>query len=263
MHNSLILNLGLVCTSLFFCNPLLADVILIFEPSPGNGENVNQSYGDNVSGSTVDGFCYEDTDGKFTPNVQVEYGDSDFDFRHWDSSFGDLFNVLFRHQSGDLTAKITFQAEPGYGVLLHSFEMAGWPQSDYIIDAVAVLDVCNVPMFELTDVSIIGNTNSSPDHTTFEFEPPLQSSRIQILFDSSNLGSDVDNIGIDNIRFSQVVMPGTGDVNQDGSVDLLDVAPFVDLLTTGQYQIEADVNEDGALNLLDVSPFVDRITCGG
>ncbi|MEM9413642.1 MAG: dockerin type I domain-containing protein, partial [Planctomycetota bacterium] len=47
-----------------------------------------------------------------------------------------------------------------------------------------------------------------------------------------------------------------GDVNQDGSVNLLDVAPFVELLSAGTYQAEADCNQDGSVNLLDVDPFV-------
>jgi hypothetical protein len=47
-----------------------------------------------------------------------------------------------------------------------------------------------------------------------------------------------------------------GDVNMDGMVDLLDIAPFVDLLTNLQYQAEADINQDGNVDLLDVTPFV-------
>ena len=53
-----------------------------------------------------------------------------------------------------------------------------------------------------------------------------------------------------------------GDVNQDGAVDLLDVAPFVNLLTSGGFLCEADVNEDGVLDLLDVTPFVNILTGG-
>jgi len=33
-----------------------------------------------------------------------------------------------------------------------------------------------------------------------------------------------------------------GDVNQDGAVNLLDVGPFIGLLSTGMYQLEADIN---------------------
>ena len=47
-----------------------------------------------------------------------------------------------------------------------------------------------------------------------------------------------------------------GDVNCDGVVNLLDVAPFVEALTSGEFNEKADVNEDGVVNLLDVQPFV-------
>ena len=51
-----------------------------------------------------------------------------------------------------------------------------------------------------------------------------------------------------------------GDVNQDGVVNLLDVAPFVDLLNSGGYMLQADINCDGAVDLLDVAPFIDLLT---
>ena len=47
-----------------------------------------------------------------------------------------------------------------------------------------------------------------------------------------------------------------GDINLDGNINLLDVAPFVTLLSINQFQEEADVNIDGNVNLLDVAPFV-------
>ncbi len=51
-----------------------------------------------------------------------------------------------------------------------------------------------------------------------------------------------------------------GDTNQDGDVNLLDVAPFIELLSSGEYQAEADVNEDCVVNLLDVSGFIDILS---
>lgn len=53
-----------------------------------------------------------------------------------------------------------------------------------------------------------------------------------------------------------------GDVNMDGEVNLLDVGPFVTLLTTSTFQEEGDINGDGVVNLLDVGPFVDILTGG-
>ena len=51
-----------------------------------------------------------------------------------------------------------------------------------------------------------------------------------------------------------------GDINGDGEVDLLDIAPFVALVVSGEFQFEADVNGDGNVDLLDVQPFVDLLT---
>ena len=74
------------------------------------------------------------------------------------------------------------------------------------------------------------------------------------------------NGGIAIIAANFAGLPGDdcmiGDVNGDGAVDLLDVGPFVDLLTASGYSCEADVNQDGALDLLDVGPFVDLLTGG-
>lgn len=62
---------------------------------------------------------------------------------------------------------------------------------------------------------------------------------------------------LDDIRFVAL-----GDVNLDGIVNLLDVAPFVELVLTGTFQAEADINHDGKVNLLDVGPFVELLSDG-
>lgn len=51
-----------------------------------------------------------------------------------------------------------------------------------------------------------------------------------------------------------------GDVNLDGVVDLLDVAPFVQLISDGGFSVEADINGDGIVDLLDIGPFVDILS---
>ena len=53
-----------------------------------------------------------------------------------------------------------------------------------------------------------------------------------------------------------------GDVNLDGSVNLLDVAPFVQRILDGTCQDEADINRDMAVNLSDIAPFVALIQAG-
>ena len=51
-----------------------------------------------------------------------------------------------------------------------------------------------------------------------------------------------------------------GDVNCDGVLNLLDVSPFVELLSNGQYSAKADFNSDGVVNLLDVAGFVAELS---
>lgn len=58
----------------------------------------------------------------------------------------------------------------------------------------------------------------------------------------------------------------TGDVNDDGAVNNLDIAAFVGLLTgggaSGRSLFAGDVNGDGAVNNLDIAPFVALLTGG-
>jgi hypothetical protein len=69
---------------------------------------------------------------------------------------------------------------------------------------------------------------------------------------------DIYEIELTGAVFGSSVL--VGDVNQDGLVNLLDVNPFVDRITTGKFQAEADINGDGVVNLLDVEPFVALLT---
>jgi hypothetical protein len=59
------------------------------------------------------------------------------------------------------------------------------------------------------------------------------------------------------------IVPAPGDVNWDGEVNGLDVAPFVELLISGVYLASADLNYDGGVNGLDVQPFVSAVIAGG
>ena len=82
---------------------------------------------------------------------------------------------------------------------------------------------------------------------------------MQVRFVVSDFGSaDVVEAGIDAFSVQLVDCQDVllGDINRDGSVNLLDVDGFVELLIAGQFQLEADINGDGAVNLLDVSLFV-------
>ena len=47
-----------------------------------------------------------------------------------------------------------------------------------------------------------------------------------------------------------------GDVDLDGEVTFLDIRPFIDVLTRGDYQFEADVDRNGVIDFFDVAPLI-------
>jgi hypothetical protein len=109
---------------------------------------------------------------------------------------------------------------------------------------------------------------SSHDYLSNQMLPALAAG-------TGNLGGDgagnfIGDLGFVNLTtfagdqfFCYNYMPFLlGDVNCDGVVNLLDVAPFVALLTTGGYSAKADINGDGLLNLLDVAGFVSLLSGG-
>ncbi len=51
-----------------------------------------------------------------------------------------------------------------------------------------------------------------------------------------------------------------GDVNLDNEVTFADIATFIALLTSGDYQAEADVDQNGEVNFLDIGRFIAVLT---
>ncbi len=94
-----------------------------------------------------------------------------------------------------------------------------------------------------------------------QFVTPTDQMRVR--FTASDTGSpSIVEAGVDGVTIEVVdCMAGTllGDVNLDGAVNLLDVAPFVDLISNSEFQLEADINMDGNVDLLDVGPFIDLL----
>jgi hypothetical protein len=181
-----------------------------------SGFGVPQDYGDRVTDLTMDvaggQFTYGELGEGFTPNIVVDYFGGTAVPNNpavslWQDGYGDLENVLFGNQfSGTLNVLLT--ADPGFLALLYGFDLAGWPNADYIIAAVRVLDGGTV-LFSEHDVYVQGDFNG-PRHTALAFGTPLSGFQLLIEIDYSNLaGTQQDNVGIDNIRFGQSPPPGT------------------------------------------------------
>lgn len=69
--------------------------------------------------------------------------------------------------------------------------------------------------------------------------------------------------GNDSVRFDNVLITGTpitgalcGDVNLDGVVSFLDIAPFIGVLSANTFQAEADCDKNGVVDFLDINPFI-------
>ena len=51
-----------------------------------------------------------------------------------------------------------------------------------------------------------------------------------------------------------------GDVNLDGAVNFLDIAPFITLLTMSEFLTQADINGDLTVDFLDIAPLINILT---
>ena len=53
-----------------------------------------------------------------------------------------------------------------------------------------------------------------------------------------------------------------GDVNEDGSINILDIVISVELILNDEFNLLADINFDGALNVIDIVQLVNIILVG-
>jgi hypothetical protein len=166
---------------------------------------LSQDYGDRVSAALQGVMSYGVGAEGFTPNVLVEYrgNGSSADIVRWPTAYGDLVNVIYNDADNDTRLQILFTADPGYDVVLHGFDLAGWPLQDYTIPGVFVTSGPSL-LFAESGVLVHG-APPAPLHTSFEFAGGLNGGQsLSLLLDLTGLRANSRNIGIDNIRFSQV-----------------------------------------------------------
>jgi hypothetical protein len=181
---------------------------LIFEPASGSFGDFGflpQGYGNRITSVIQDGFKYS-LDGGATPNVVTKYGAPNgmVNLFTWAEDYGDLHHVVFAQEP--IPFELRLVADPGFLVTLNSFDMAGWPHLDFpSIASVSVRDGAGNSLFSQSDVFIHGAA-SGPQHTHFAFSG-VTASELRITFDSTTNGHgtvlDSDDVGIDNINFSQ------------------------------------------------------------
>ena len=186
------------------------------------------------------------------------------------NNFGDIVNVPDAGDPGTIVANIaagcalaqdiTTEMGTSYTITYDIGGLGGSAVPDYTADV--EISVNGVVL----DTQIIVQTAGSPGFfgmksmtATFVADSTTTTLMFENTFDET-----VDDFGpvIDNVCVEAGATVLKGDVNLDGVVDLLDVQPFVDRITSGPFQPEADVNCDGFVDLLDVAPFVAILTGG-
>ena len=174
---------------------------LIFEADNGalSGQ-IQEDYGDRITSTVQGGLTYEIGPEGTTSNVVVTYSTGESGpLTVFEGGYGDLLHVLAAKQEPSVM-ELTLTADPGFNVRLHGFELAGWPQRNYQINGVEILNEQDKVLFSAPLITVNG---TGPSHSDFLFGAPIQANALKIRVDPTNLGGNADNIGIDNITFSQ------------------------------------------------------------
>jgi hypothetical protein len=180
-----------------------------------SGRDVPPDYGDRVTGAVMDvpggQFTYGEAGEGYTPQVVTEYFSGAATpvgpaVSLWRDGYGDLGNVLIANNASNfLTVRLS--ADPGYQVGLLGFDLAGWPNADYVIDGIHVTGDSAL-LFSQTGVRVEGDAGGAR-HTAWSFDAGLFASDLLLTIDFSNLGaSQHDNLGLDNLRFAQTPPAG-------------------------------------------------------
>ena len=170
-------------------------------PAPADDATIPADYGNRAaSASQVGGggtYGYGNFGEGFTPNVTDSFGTAT---NFFSTGYGALVNVAY---ANDGHFSLTFTGDAGFNVSLYSFDLAGLDQS-YTISSVSVLSGATT-LFSQSNVLVNGSSNGT-GMTSFSFGP-LTAHTLTVQFDASNLGANVQNVGIDNIRIGQVAVP--------------------------------------------------------
>jgi hypothetical protein len=192
---------GFVAIAFMIVRPVQADTTLLFEFGTGQAfGNIPSDYGSRVTGNFQNGYHYGGAAN--TPNIVASIANA----AGWPTEYGDLTNVCYPFPSTAVMS-ITLTADPGYRVALQSFDLAGWPFTDYTIKSVQVRDGIGTLLYSAPNLLVQGDS-IGPQHTSLNFAP-LVAPTLQISIDATNITAafGASNVGLDNVRFSQQAVP--------------------------------------------------------
>ncbi len=217
---------------------------------------------DNSMGDFYEGRVFDDVETTGSAVLNIYDGEFDEDIEAFDSSTINIFGGVFNTGFSDLTdiegGEIAVEDDDIINsafINIHGGTFMGAPN----LDGDFVPDFCAEGNGTMTifgsDFAIDGVPVPFGDITvaTGQLTGTLE--------DGSPLDNDFEIDDNARIILAEATLL-LGDVNCDGEINILDVAPFVQAITNGPFSAKADINQDGVNDLLDVAPFVALITGG-
>ena len=187
------------CAAMLVGSQAGATVLTFDIAGAANSSEMPQAYGDNVTATTMGGFSYGAAGG-FTPNVAVSYAsDVNGILNFWSTGYNDLFNVVENEADGQTGYRIEFIAQAGFNVVLDSLNMGNWG-SAITVPGLSVADGSGTVLFSATNIAL--PANSTPSSLFFDFGG-ISANKLVLHVNTSGLGVNSDNVGLDNIQFSQ------------------------------------------------------------
>lgn len=174
------------------------------------------TYGDRVTAATMPsgtaGTSYKyGSDFGFTPKVVAAFGPTSAgatspNIAGWPSAYGDLVNIIYG-TTGKI--EVTLTADTAFQVRLHSFDLGGWSNTDYVIKSVQVF-AGSAKLFEALNYKVEGDLTGAR-HSTVNFTTPLVAQSLKIVIDATTTtpAGGAANIGLDSVKFSQIAQTGS------------------------------------------------------
>lgn len=182
--------------------PAAASSILTFNIiGIANSQAINQAYGDRISGPSDAVGAYGTDNGQYTPNVLVGYGAAGEAPNLWTTGYGNLTNIYFNDTDGDTTLTLDLIADAGFLVNLLSFDIASFVDAGQTIQGARAIDIAtSAVLWTLGPTAITGATH-------LNLAPNASANILRLEINLTGLGSVSDDIGLDNVTFSQSAVP--------------------------------------------------------
>ena len=110
-----------------------------------------------------------------------------------------------------------------------------------------------------TPLAFFSIPNANPDNFDHLRESSTRENRWQLGWEDLLYGGDqsfMDAVINLELAIADAIL---GDINNDGTIDFLDIGPFVNLLLRGSYSANADFDRNGIVDFQDIAPFVNTL----